>query len=51
MRIHQRVFVFALSAGMVMGVIRGYSVFLALLLLLILIVGLLYGRKTWLDKI
>lgn len=32
MRIHRRVFVFALSAGMVVGVIRGYRMFLALLL-------------------
>jgi hypothetical protein len=33
MRIHRRVFVFALSAGMVVGVIRGYSMFLAILLI------------------
>ncbi len=33
MRIHRRVFVFALSAGMVVGVIRGYRMFLALLLI------------------
>jgi hypothetical protein len=33
MRIHRRVFVFALSAGMVVGVIRGYGMFLPLLLI------------------
>ena len=32
MRIHRSVFVFALSAGMVVGVIRGYKMFLAILL-------------------
>ena len=33
MKIHRRVFVFALSAGMVVGVIRGYGMLLALLLI------------------
>jgi len=33
MRIHRRVFVFALSAGMILGVIRGFRMFLAILLI------------------
>ena len=33
MKIHRKIFVFALSAGMIVGVIRGFRMFLALLLI------------------